>query len=551
MDQNDIPNTLAPKLDFRPTIDIVRDFDCALYLLGGILDYDDYPIDTTIASDGNLEHLLAYHIPTAAGSIQWVPGTDIKPYEPPRNIDQLYKNLATFNKVRAFCKENLEIELEKLRKEAEATVEYLASKNRFYEAGALVNFMVMSPNSYTTKAIEAQNADRANLGSPHLGALAENEKNCGQLFHYVKSATTPSASRPLVYRSMLQRNDLQNAEKILQKFIEKYLRGTLVQTEGRSKSYTSTVYHKIDPIEHRTCFWGVRNVQIFLQGFDLAAIRSKRNLFGETGLCVAGKHGLDSLELCIPGYHGADATDEVTTDARGSDITLTLVLAGCWNGTVSDVLRRAGDTRAGAFFSHAEVPGLQKIQEAFPDLCPNNWSYLDSYQLATLMGRLDFLEQMEAVAPNASASTYAKHDATKDGSVYNCLKGALPELPLGEYHPVILSALAGYTEITRYHLEKISNLDLFPVNARCGQLGALFLIAFKKDDLGLLDLLQEAAPFLELSNDERIALSRQAAELAMPSVFHIWMNSAWPDLAGTRVRKGLRIRRYRMRKCVS
>lgn len=447
-----------------------------------------------------------------------------------KNIDALYHNIAIFNQVRSFCKENLETELEKLRKEAAATVEYLTSKSKFYEAAVLVNLMVASPSSYTTKSIEARNFDRVTLESPYLGTLIENEKNCGRLFHHIKSATTLSANRSRLYKSALQYSDIQDAQAILQMFIEERLRGTLVQPEGEVREYTSTVYHKIDPLEHRACLWGEENGQMFLRDFDATTMREKRNLLGETGLCVASKRGFDSPELGMVRYRSVDSMPETATDVRGGDVILASVLAGRWN-TVADIVREAPKPRTSAFFSHAEVPGLERIWKAFPDLHSNHWACLDPYQLATLMGNLEFINRAEVVAPDLFAKTYTRHHNNEDNSIYGYLSGTFPELTLGEYHPVILSALAGFTDITRYHLERNPDLSKLQTSSWDGKLGALFLIAFKRGDLELLDLLNEVAPF-ELSNGERVVLSRQAAELAAPTVFQTWMNLAWFDLGG-------------------
>ncbi|KAF3120356.1 hypothetical protein TWF569_010970 [Orbilia oligospora] len=531
--QIDILDVLEPRLNFRSTVEIVRDFDCGLYLLAGILDYNDHPINTTVIYDG--PELLppgpTQGLETTMYS-QWIPGISPPRYQIPNNADALHQNLAIFNQIQNFCKNNLQAVLEKLRKEGGATVEYLASKNRFYEATALANLMVLSPISYTTKSIEKRNFDRSSTESPYLRILIENEKNSGQLLYHIKSATIPSVNYPAVYKSAVQYGDIESAQAILQNFIEKHLLGTLLRNEGESESYSSTIYHKIDPLAHRTCFWAENGNTGYwsLQSIGITTMAMERNLLGETGLCVARKYGFNNPELAAISQHSIK-TDETTTDVRGCGIVLATALAGHWDETVFDIIREAKTPKMSAFFSRAEVPGLEKIQKSFPGLHPNHWSYLDPYQLVTLMGNLGFIQQVEAFAPGFFAQTYNKHHKNEDNSIYGYLSGIFPELTLGEYHPVILSALAGYTEITRYHLEKNPELSKLQTNSWGGKLGALFLIAFKRGDLELLDLLNEVAPF-ELSSSERVVLSRQAAELAAPIVFQTWVNLAWFDLGG-------------------
>ncbi|KAF3285975.1 hypothetical protein TWF970_009541 [Orbilia oligospora] len=518
------------------TSESVRDIDCVFYLLGGILDYENRPVEVTAISHGSLEYTYipaSHNSETAVIPPQWAQGTDLPPYQKPENTDILYQNFAIFNQVRSYCKENLEVELERLLKEADTAADYLTRKSKIYDAAVLVNLMMTPASSYTTKSIKERHLDRLRMKSPYIEILIENEKNRGQLLYYVKSATIPLADYPAI---PIQCKDIQNAQKILQKFIQERLLGTLPQNEGKLENHSSTVYHKIDPLEHRTLFRLDRD-KAELEGWSLqftsiTTMAMKRNLLGETGLHLAKKYGLKNLELKISSdiYHSINS-DEITTDFRGCGITLATVLAGRWDEYISDLERQAEALTVRGFFSQAEVPGLEKIQKAFPDLHSNHWSYLDSYQLATLMGNLDFIRQVEASAPGFFSQTYNRHHKNEDNSVYGYLSGIFPELTLGEYHPVILSALAGYTEITRYHLGKNPELSKLQTNSWGGKLGALFLIAFKRGDLELLDLLNEVAPF-ELNSGERVVLSRQAAELAAPIVFQTWANLAWFDLGG-------------------
>ncbi|KAF3313224.1 hypothetical protein TWF173_006184 [Orbilia oligospora] len=529
---NGISDSLAQRVTIRPTIEIVRDIDCVFYLLGGILDYENHTVEVTAVSTGSLEYTYipaSHNSETAVIPPQWVQGTDLPPYQKPENTDILYQNFAIFNQARSYCKENLEVELKRLLKEADTAADYLTRKSKVYDAAVLVSLMMTPPSSYTTKSIKERHRDRLSMKSPYIGILIENERNRGQLLYYVKSATIPLADYPAI-----QCKDIQNAQKILQKFIQERLLSALPQNDGKSENRSSTVYHKIDPLEHRNLFrldmdkaegWS-------LQFTDITTMTMKRNLLGETGLHFAKKYGLKNLELEISGYicHSINSGD-TTTDIRGCGIILAVVLAGCWDETVSDIIREAKTPKMSAFFSRAEVPGLEKIQKSFPGLPSKHWSYLDPYQLATLMGNLSFIQQVEAFAPSFFAQAYNRHHRNEDNSIYGYLSGIFPELTLGEYHPVILSALAGYTEITRYHLEKNPELSKLQTNSWGGKLGALFLIAFKRGDLELLDLLNEVAPF-ELSSGERVVLSRQAAELAAPIVFQTWVNLAWFDLGG-------------------
>ncbi|KAF3213924.1 hypothetical protein TWF192_002150 [Orbilia oligospora] len=517
-------------------MEIVRDIDCVFYLLGGILDYENHPVEVTAVSNDSLEYTYipaSHNSETAVIPPPWAQGMDLPPYQKPENTDILYQNFAIFNQVRSYCKENLEVELERLLKEANTAADYLNRKNKIYDAAILVNLMMTPPSSYTMKSIKERHLDRLCMKSPYLGVLMENEKSRGQLLYYVKSATIPLADYPAI---PIQNKDIQNAQKILQKFIQERLLGTLPQNEGKSENRSSTVYHKIDPLDHRTLFLLDRD-KAELEGWSpqftgITTMVMKRNLLGETGLHLAKKYGLKNLELEISGdiYHSANSY-EITTDIRGCGAILAIVLVGRWDEYISDLERQAEVLTVRGFFSQAEVPGLEKIQKAFPGLHSNPWSYLDPYQLATLMGNLDFIRQVEASAPGFFSQTYNRHHTNEDNSVYGYLSGIFPELTLGEYHPVILSALAGYTDITRYHLKKNPELSKLQTNSWGGKLGALFLIAFKKGDLELLDLLNEVAPF-ELSSGERVVLSRQAAELATPIVFQTWVNLAWFDLGG-------------------
>ncbi|KAK6508450.1 hypothetical protein TWF506_010541 [Arthrobotrys conoides] len=486
-------------------------------------------------SDGELGCLPVPHGSQTTLLSGWIQGTALPFYQQPNNIDTLYQNFAIFNRVRNFCKENLEVELERLLKEAESTVEYLTSKDKFYDAAVLVDLMTASPSSYTTNSINARSLDRVSMESPYLGILIENEKKRGQLLYYIKSATIPSANYAPVYKSALQYSDIRDAQAILQRFIEEHLRGALSHSEEGSKNSSSTVYHRIDPLEHRICSWAENDTQLqtVLQNIDITTTAMGRNLLGETGLCIARKHDFSSPQLGIIGYRSIK-NDNTATDVRGCGVILATILAGHWNEAASDIIREARAPEESAFFSQVEVPGLDTIQKAFPGFHPrysNRWSYLDSYQLATLMGNLDFIQQVDTVAPSFFAKAYNRHHGNEDSSIYGYLRGILPELPLAEYHPVILSALAGHIDITRYHLEKNPELSKLETNSWNGRLGALFLIAFKRSDIELLGLLNEVALF-ELSNGERVVLSRKAAGLAAPIVFQTWMNLAWFDLSG-------------------
>ncbi|KAK6512357.1 hypothetical protein TWF481_001245 [Arthrobotrys musiformis] len=537
MAQNDFTNVPAPRLDFRPTLEIVQDFDCVLYLLAGIFDYDDHPMNVTPISDVS-------HDPESYSSSSWIPGRDLPRYQAPDDIDDLRKNFAIFNHVRIFCKENLEIELEKLRKEANSTVEYLTSKGKFYEATALVNLMMESPSSYTTKSIEARISERASMDQalPYFGALVENEKNCGRLFYFIKSATIPSTKQSTPYELTFQYSDIKDAQSMLQKLINERLLGSLAQIEGAIGENTSTVYHKIDPLEHRACLWKGGNVRLISGSWYsmFASVASKRNLLGEASIYVAKRHAIPLLEVGAADQLGLylDSLRDVSTDIRGGDIIATSILAGHWDDTVSAILKFwvAGCrwTWTIAFFSPNEVPGLKRIQKMSSSPPPNDWVCLSFHQLVTLMGKLGFIERAEVVAPALFPDVYSHHprDDTET-EVYSHLTGKIPLPALSKCHIVALSALAGYTDITRHYLENDPTLYKSESSPYDRKLVVLLLIAFKMDDQELLHLLNDFAPFkAALSKEKRITLSRQTAEIATPDLFQIWMNLAWTNLDG-------------------
>ncbi|KAK6527052.1 hypothetical protein TWF281_010247 [Arthrobotrys megalospora] len=532
---NDTPTILVPRIEVRPTIDIVRDIDCILYMLAGILDYGDHHIKITPISNGweslpQESHLLEKN-PSS------ILGMDSPLYQDPTEgpgTDVLYQNFEKFHKLQIFCKGHLEAELEKLRKESNAVVEYLSTRNKLYEAAALVNVMATSPWSYTTKSIEARNAHRAHINSPYLGALAENEKNCGQLFLYIKAATIPSARYTLPYTPAVQYRDIKAAQGILHRLIKDRLQGTLVQTGGVSRSDHRTVYHQIDPLEHRACFLKDENLLLEPDWHDSAAI-SQENLLGEAGTRIIRKYNLNSPVVAMVCHDSLEVAGGIAVDIRGMDIVLALVFDGHWSETVADMLHhpiwRCGprSPRKGAFFSDTEVPGLAEIRKAFPNPFSNHWVHLDAFQLATLMGNLFFIEQLEAVAPDLSKGIYIRPAADDNDDIFRYMKCLVPEPMFGEYHPVVLSALAGYTRITRYYLDKDPILS--KPQSEGGALEALLLIAFKRGSLELLYLLNEGA-LIGLDGSKRIMLSRQAVELAAPDMFHTWMNLAWFDLNG-------------------
>ncbi|KAK6349144.1 hypothetical protein TWF730_009898 [Orbilia blumenaviensis] len=517
----------------------VRDFDCILYLLAGLFDYDDHPIKTALAPDSlDLRSIPIYRsLDTPVSRYPPEVTATLRYQHPNPDTNSLYRNFMIFNEIRIFCKARLEAELVKLQAEANAIVEHLSSRGdcKVYEARALLDLMTMSPISYTTKSIKTQVTHYSGMESPYLSALLKNQKTCGQLFLYLKTKTIPSAchTHEVAPEASLQYSDFQRAEKILHNLILTRLIGTPRQPVSENIAILLSFYRGIDPLPHRACWLKDEHLAHSLSS-DRPVTALHRNLLGETEIHIARKNKLEHLAFAVS---QDTSMEEITRpDIRGMDAISARFLDDGLDGISAETFNTPErlNLRRCACFLIDEVPGLKEIRNSFPGTRLGEWVRLNPYQLAALTGKLDLINILDVHesherALQAAFSGYSipayKNDICR---MYDFLAGRSlePVFNLEGYQPVVLSALAGYIDITRHYLE--SYPPLFTGQSKGGVLQTLLLIAFKK---GNLEFLKEASPF-GLDVNSPIILSRQAAEIATPEAFHLWMNLAWSGLMG-------------------
>ncbi|KAK6538783.1 hypothetical protein TWF694_010351 [Orbilia ellipsospora] len=519
-----IPQVLAEKLEFRSTYELIQDFDGLLYLLAGLLDYDDsqysipntkaiYPSLDTAPFKISIEFPIPYYLPSAK--------------------EELDFNFEIFNTIRTTLMVNLENELEKLRKEAVPMVEYYNSKRRFSEVSILVGLMRTSATSYTTKALRKRNIVR--LQEQYLTTLTLNEMNCGQILLYIKAATIPHDHIPICLPTL---DHIIAAESSLDKLIRR-LDFELCQPSTRSLIILK-LYRMIDPIWQRALFLAHRDNVIQQQisrhlsreGCGLTIVESK-NLLCETGVHIALRHHLTNAQAIIETSLAGYGLTYSAFDFRGADIFDAYILykrlnSLTWNS--ADPQNYYIMHRKPCFVSSTEVPSLQNIRKIMPGLVSEEWVLLKPYQLAVLLGELDSFIQVETIMHTVFHS-WSHHaslplslsDADKS-DLCRYMEGNLPSINIGNLHPVTLSALFGYLDITEYILQK------YPVlakpNIEGGALETIAMIAFKMQEPKLLNLLSNSIRSLK---DTRIliGLSSCAAKFASPSFFEEWMNSSW------------------------
>ncbi|KAF3909627.1 hypothetical protein AA313_de0207019 [Arthrobotrys entomopaga] len=438
-----------------------------------------------------------------------------------------------FNTIRETLTVNFENELEKLRKEAMAMVEYYNSKLRFSEASVLVGLIRTSPASYTTKALRVRNLAR--LQDQYLSTLTLSEVNCGQLLLYIKAATIPFDYIPVRLPTL---DHIIAAESSLEQLVRR-LDLDLCQPSTRSL-ITIKLYAMVDPIWQRALFLAHRdntvqqqiNNHISRKGHKLAIVESK-NLLAENGIHIALRHQLTNVQAIIDAILAGPALAFSAFDIRGVDVLDVYILfkrLGTLNRNAVKPQDACFMVEQPCFISSTEIPRLHNFRKTMPGFAPEEWVLLNPYQLAVLLGDLETFIQVEAFlrASSASGTSHTRlplslSDADKS-DLCRYMEGNPAVIYLENLHPLTLSALFGYFDITKYILQK------YPVlakpNVEGGALETLAMIAFKKHEPRLLNLLSTSIRSLK---DPRIliGLSSCAANFASPSFFEEWMNSSW------------------------
>ncbi|KAK6538782.1 hypothetical protein TWF694_010350 [Orbilia ellipsospora] len=510
-----IPKPLAVKIEFRPTVKIIEDFDCLLYLLAGLLDYDDWH----------------FKIPATNGMPKCTVINYFDYHHPYNGKALLYMNFDKFRAARNARKLDLELALQRVREEAENVVEYYTSKNRFYEASALMNLMTASPEIYTTKVLEMRNAAR--LAHPqYLANVTQNEKACGQLFLYIKAATIPSNR---INVCVPQYQDFLTAEERIGIF--DLLMHNLYPINKRTTELTYT-YQSIDPVWHRAYYLSNYDSPLREMLHLRPGIFWQRNLLGETGVHMALRRNLFDALDALPFFFEEDVESEDMSfpDIRGMDILMASMFYQTSNKILPIISKsylalRFENMRIGCFFSPQEIGSSVVIQQTFPQLLSSEWTHIDPYQLMTVFGNLHSIDELDntVASTGLSLSRLVDYMESPTGSyriLYRHLQSVEPLDGLETFHPIIISALSRRFDIVVHYINK------YPAFTRQeGEGGYLESILVALLEAGVLEMLEGLSTRIQKINvNILVHLTAYAAAMATPFTFFRAFDLFWFDL---------------------
>ncbi|KAF3909541.1 hypothetical protein AA313_de0204824 [Arthrobotrys entomopaga] len=529
-----IPKPLAVKIEFRPTVKIIEDFDCLLYLLAGLLEYDEWHFKIPTPSE-------IYFQDNMNQGLMWISDYEMTYHHPYNDKTILYENFGTFNMTRDMRRSFLEIELQKVREEAESVVEYYTSKNRFYEASALMNLMTASPEIYTTKALEIRNSTR--LAHPqYLTTVTQNEKSCGQLFLYIKAATMPSNR---INVSVPQYQDFLTAEERIDNLVTRTNHNIfLTRSDIERRVRATRIHQSIDPIWHRAYFLSNYDTTLRKMLHLRPEIFYQRNLLGETGVHMAFRRNLlDALDA-LPFFSEEDGVAIVESedqlsfpDIRGMDILMASMFYQTSNKILPIISKtylslRFENMRIGCFFSPREIANSVAIQQAFPHLLSSEWTHIDPYQLVTVFGSLHAIDELDNTVASTGLSRsrlvdYMEPPMSYYRILYRHLRSIEPLDGLDLFHPIIISALSRRFDIVVHYIRK------YPAFTRQeGEGGYLEGILVALLEAGPLEMLVGLSTRIQKMNITTLVdLTGYAASMATPFTFFRAFDLFWFDLA--------------------
>ncbi|KAK6357958.1 hypothetical protein TWF730_007314 [Orbilia blumenaviensis] len=293
--------TTSERVIIRPSIAIIQDLDCLLYLISGLLEYDDRGFQT-LADLENQPFLQddqpsSSLMPTSAQKARIGIPLNGYAYTYPSDISILANNVSMLRETKSAYMHSLSKALEAFREEAKVAVEYNIAKKRYCDVYALENILRDSPETYKTAAICERHGG---LGATQRSrTISPNEKKCGWLFLAIKSSTIPSYGGLGLVQSV-SLGDIEKAEMHLSDFIKRLesnpsppLPGQYFQEPPGNVTLHQNTYgvgfHSIDPLWHRALILAERNglVQEALVSQSVEKIIWQRNLLGETSIHLA------------------------------------------------------------------------------------------------------------------------------------------------------------------------------------------------------------------------------------------------------------------------
>ncbi|EGX52362.1 hypothetical protein AOL_s00043g151 [Orbilia oligospora ATCC 24927] len=193
----------------RPSIEIVQDLDCLLYLQSGLQECETLsPYDTADPDSRPIPQINRI----------MAQDTFVNGYIYPSSKEILLQNLARLQETKSACMGRVSEALKAVQHEADIAIEHLSAKGRVCEANVLTSMLVESPESYGTMAVYERN--RQFEASQRLEAMRLSQKRCGRLFLVIKSSTLPLCLNPCPVEC-ISIDDIQSAEGYLERLIER------------------------------------------------------------------------------------------------------------------------------------------------------------------------------------------------------------------------------------------------------------------------------------------------------------------------------------------
>ncbi|KAK6501220.1 hypothetical protein TWF481_009064 [Arthrobotrys musiformis] len=301
----DYSQTATKRVTIRPSIEIIKDIDCLLYLLSGLDECDSLqfnsPVDRDL--DGQVRFLDRTNDQVSNRSIS-APIEETSSatgrYSYPSTEPALLHNLSQLRRIKSESANVLLAALKDVQSEAEIAIECQTLRGKFYEANALANILADTPETYGVMAVHGRNKELEDSG--RLEAIRLSEKQCGRLFLVIKCSTLPLSLNHRFVGSV-SISDIEAAEQHLLDVIKRLnLPLQLPRDPGavgepaQGGACDTSIYYRIDPLWHRALTLVERNNTTHtLVSQNLEKVVWQRNLLDETSIHFALRQNLPAV----------------------------------------------------------------------------------------------------------------------------------------------------------------------------------------------------------------------------------------------------------------
>ncbi|KAF3078101.1 hypothetical protein TWF102_003833 [Orbilia oligospora] len=496
----------------RPSIEIVQDLDCLLYLQSGLQECEALPPYDTVYPDSRppsqSNRIMAYNTSMITQD------TFVNGYIYPSSKEILLQNLDRLPEIKLACMGRVYEALKAVQHEADIAIEHLSAKGRVCEANVLTSMLVESPESYGTMAVYERNKQFE--ASQRLEAMRLSQKQCGRLFLVIKSSTLPLCLNPCPVEC-ISINDIQSAEGYLERLVER-LKLLPLGPHGiwsTTKSIRHGTEYSLSSKERGL------NKHPFPKG-SRNQLR-QHNLLGETGVHFALKNDLQLATDLIcselsekqPKYGDLDSTD-----IRGMNFSTVAILSKSFNALHSKLPSWKIENRK-CFLTGKEIFGQKSNY-----FNPESISQLDVHQIAAAIGEIESVHTLANICPVVYPYNHNPwsdlYEISNTGNITANDASLDQKVDIGSFPPISLAAIC-----QNFHL--IPQTPNYSVSSfadiRDEALFGLLILAFKSNQEGVLS--QLSLPIRRLGLRNILDLTKVAIGTTTLTMFKKWFEVAW------------------------